>query len=202
MINHLSGILDKKNLDSAVIEVNGVGYNIFVPVSTNEKLLSKGCQVKLYIVESFAMYSGGTTLYGFFSEEERDIFLLLKDEVPGTGAKKALEYLDKVTKSLPDFRRAVLNKDINSISGIFGFTKKTAEKIVSALKDKISGVCLSGKEKWAPSILTEPHTEAVAGLVALGYRETHAREAVEQVLTSYEKIPSVEEIIRQSLRYL
>jgi len=118
------------------LNIGGIGYKVSVPLSTSEKLPSKGENVRLFIVESVGMYGGNVTYYGFLSQEERDIFLLLKQEVPGAGAKKALDYLDKVTKSLADFRRVIVNKDIQTLTGIFGFTKKTAEKLIIALKDK------------------------------------------------------------------
>lgn len=202
MINHIRGIVDSRALDSAVLEAAGIGYRISVPQSTAEKLPAEGKEVKLFIVESTAMYGGATTFYGFLTEDERDIFLLLKEEVPGAGAKKALDYLDKVTKSLPDFRAAVVNRDITALTGIFGFTKKTAEKLAAALKDKIGRVSISGQAKWAPKQAPTTLEEAISGLVALGYRENQAREAVEKCGVEDEKALAVEEVIRRALRYL
>jgi Holliday junction DNA helicase RuvA len=202
MIYHLRGTLAQRTLDAIVLDVNGMGYEVSVPLSTVEKLPSIGKEVKIFIVESVAMYGGSTTLYGFISEEEKELFLLLKDEVPGAGAKKALDYLDKVTKSLPDFKRCVVNKDVASLTGIFGFTKKTAEKLIAALKDKISNISVSGQEKWTPALSSSSSAEAIAGLVALGYKESQARDAVNKVAGSDETTKSVEEIIRLSLRYL
>jgi Holliday junction DNA helicase RuvA len=203
MIHHLRGLLDSKSMDAVILDVGGVGYEVSVPLSTGEKLPSIGSEVKLHIVESVAMYGGSTTLYGFLSDEERAFFLLLKDEVPGAGAKKALDYLDKVSKSLPDFRRCIMAKDIESLTGIFGFTKKTADKLTAALKDKIGDINLAGKEKWTPVPSTAVSSDAIAGLVALGYRESQARQAVEKALGGIEEgtLP-VEEAIRRSLKFL
>lgn len=203
MISHLRGILDGKSMDSAIIDAGGVGYKVFIPLSTSEKLPSLGKEIKLFIVESVAMYGGSTSYYGFLTEEERDIFNLLKDEVPGAGAKKALEYLDKVTKSLPDFRRSIIQKDVSTLTGIFGFTKKTAEKIMTALKDKIGELKISGTEKWVErKRASTPQSEAVAGLVALGYKEMYAYSAVEKISDNGGAELSVEEIIRQALKYI
>lgn len=202
MLNHLRGAFDSASLSRVVIDVNGLGYEVSVPLSTQEKMPAPGNEVKLFIVESSTMYGGATTLYGFLTEEERDIFTLLKDEVPGAGARKALEYLDKVTKSLPDFRRAIVQRDSSTLVGVFGFTKKTAEKLVAALKDKISEVTLTGKEKWIPTSVSAPRTDAIAGLMALGYRENQARAAVEQVLTPENAQLPLEEILRKALRHL
>lgn len=203
MIHHLRGTLERRLLDRVIIDAGGVGYEVFVPLSTGEKLPSMGKETKLFIVESVAMYGGSTTLYGFISEEERDVFQLLRDEVPGAGAKKALDYLDKVSKSLPDFKRCVMHKDISALVGVFGFTKKTAEKLATALKDKIDGLTLAGKEKWAPdAAVPAPASEAIAGLISLGYKESLAREAVEKAAGADGETLAVQEIIRRSLKYL
>lgn len=201
MVYFLRGILDERGIDHVIIETGGVGHKVFVPVSTGDKLPAMGREIKLFIVESTAMYGGSTTLYGFLTKEEKEFFSLLRDEVPGAGAKKALDYLDKVTKSLPDFRRAVMGRDIAALTGIFGFTRKTAEKLAAALKDKIGGITLSGKEKWEPVAAASPAAEAIAGLVALGYKEAQAREAVEKA-AAYTGAATVEDILRRALTFL
>lgn len=202
MISYFRGILDSKSGDFAVIDVSGTGYGVSVPFSTAAKLPAAGKEVKLFIVESVAMYGGSIAYYGFLTEEERGIFSLLKNEVPGTGAKKALEYLDKAAKSLPDFRKAVIEKNVQSLTGIFGFGKKAAEKIAVSLKDKIGSVNISGNEKWAFEKFAPRHGDAVSGLVALGYKETYARSAVEKVVSSAEKELPVEEVIRMALKHI
>ena len=87
----------------------------------------------------------------FSSLEEKEIYLLLR-EIPGTGSKKALEYLDKISKSAPDFRRAILEGDSRALVSLFGFTKKTAEKMIVALKDRWPGLRLAGREKWSGAV--------------------------------------------------
>jgi holliday junction DNA helicase RuvA len=202
MITHLKGKLDKKELNRVVIDVAGVGYEVMTPQSAIEKLPDSGHEVKFFVVESFSMYAGGTTLYGFLSQEEREIYLLLKDEIPGAGAKKALDYLDKVSKSLPDFRQAIIRKDISMLTGIFGFTKKTAEKLISSLKDKINDVRIEGREKWVSTVESNAELEAVSGLIALGYKEMQAQEAVAKCAAMSDKPVAVEELIKRALKYL
>lgn len=202
MITFFRGILDSSNLDTAVLDVGGVGYQVNIPGSTAEKLPAIGREVKLFIVESVAMYGGSTSYYGFLTAEERDMFQLIKDEVPGTGAKKALDYLDKVTKSLPDFTRAVAGKDAAGLTGIFGFSKKTADKIIMALKDKIGAVSVSGPTKWQAKPVTGSREEAVAGLVALGYKESLARPAVERAASSTTGEMIAADLIRRALQEL
>lgn len=202
MIAHLRGTLDRKNTTSVVIDAGGLGYEVFVPSTTLAALPGTGAEVKLYISESTSMYAGGTTLYGFLTSDEKDIFTLLRDEVPGAGAKKALEYMDKVTRSVPDFRKAVVNKDADMLVSLFGFTKKTADKLISSLKDKTGSLPSTGKEKYTHKPETGARTEAIAGLVALGYREAQARDAVDKALNDIEPSAAAAQIIKAALRHL
>jgi Holliday junction DNA helicase RuvA len=148
MIYSITGIVELKEINRAVINAGGIGYEIAIPACVFESLPLIGQEVKLLTVESVAMYGGGTTLYGFLTSEQRQLFTCIREFVPGTGAKKALDYMDKASKSLPDFRRAVLEQDPRQLVGIFGFSKKTAEKIIAALKDKLAGMSIDGHSKW------------------------------------------------------
>ena len=204
MIDYFHGILDSKSKDGITVEINGIGYGISVPLSTFLELPEIRNPIKIYIVEAaVGLYGGITSLYGFLTKEERDIYLLIKDEVPGTGAKKAMEYIDKISKSFADFKAAIISKNPAMLNEIFGFTKKTADKLIVALKDKISTVNISGEEKWI-SIKTIKNTtisEAITGLIALGYREQQARVAVTNACEHNENI-TLEDLIRKSLQYL
>lgn len=205
MIDYISGILDSKNTDNIVVDVNGIGYKISMPVSVFDKLPAAGSQVKVYIVEAVSgMYGGVIYLYGFLSHDERDMYVLIKEEVPGTGAKKAMEYMDKISKSPADFKTAVASKNAAMLHNIFGFTKKTADKLIAALKDKIAAVNVSGEQKWAGvsrSIEDSVVAEAVAGLIALGYKESQARNAVGRTYSENENL-KVEDLIKKSLQHL
>ena len=150
MLDYLSGTLESKTINSITIDVNGMGYTVCVSVDTFSKLPGLGEQVKVYIVEAMSgMYGGVIYLYGFLSKEDRNMYILIKDEVPGTGAKKAMEYIDKISKSATDFKTAIIKKDTTLLHNIFGFTQKTAEKLISALKDKIQDIYVAGEQKWA-----------------------------------------------------
>ncbi|MDD5021360.1 MAG: Holliday junction ATP-dependent DNA helicase RuvA [Endomicrobiaceae bacterium] len=201
MIDYFRGILSSNTLTNAVIEVNGVGYDVAITVSTSNKLPNLGQEVRLYIVESTGMYGGVVSHYGFLSKEEREMFLLIKDEVPGTGAKKTMEYMEKISKSFADFKNAVVTRDVSMLSSIFGFTKKTAEKLIAALKDKISGIVVIDSQKWSAVSGNANVSEAIAGLVALGYKEFQARETVSKITKDNDKL-SVESIIKEALKYL
>ena len=126
MIASLRGTVVSKDLESLVLEVGGVGHEVHVTGATAARLPAPGAEALLLVAASYAMYGGGETLYGFLSQSEKEMFCAFRDEIPGTGAKKALEYLDKASKSLPDFRRAVIDRDEKLLCGVFGFSKKTA----------------------------------------------------------------------------
>jgi Holliday junction DNA helicase RuvA len=204
MIDYISGILEFKSTNNITIDVNGIGYEATIALSSFSKLPEIGSQIKLYVVESvWGMYGGVIYLYGFLTKEERNMYTLIKDEVPGTGAKKAMEYMDKISKSFADFKTAIISKNSTMLQSIFGFTKKTAEKFILALKDKISGIEVSGEEKWANINLTENKLvlEAVEGLISLGYKEQQARAVVNKVYEQNENI-TLENLITKSLQGL
>jgi Holliday junction DNA helicase RuvA len=201
MIGSLRGALLHKTPGQVLVDVQGIGYEVLTPVSLYDRLPNVGQDIQLYIAESMAMYGGGITLYGFLSLEEKEIYLLLK-EVPGTGSKKALDYLDKISRSSPDFRRAVLEGDTRALVSLFGFTKKTADKMIVALKERLAGMRLSGREKWTPSLQSAGWSEALAALVQLGYREAEARSALDRLPANVRADKSTPELVREALKQL
>jgi Holliday junction DNA helicase RuvA len=204
MIDYLYGTLDSKSTDCITVDVNGIGYAISVSVSIFLKLPETRNPIKIYIVESAAgMYGGVISLYGFLTIEEREIYLLIKSEVPGTGAKKAMEYIDKISKSFSDFKTAIISKNPSTLNEVFGFTKKTADKLITALKDKISIVNVLSEEKQtgAKTIKNTMVSEAIAGLVTLGCKMQQAKVIVTNVYEHNENI-TLEDLIRKSLQYL
>lgn len=146
------------------------------------------------------MYGGGTTLYGFLTAQEKQVYQVLRDNVPGAGAKKALELLDKAAKSLAEFRRSVMEKDVKTLVAMFGFSSKTAEKLVAALQGKMDTLSVVGGT--GPSESSSNFEESVAGLVSLGYRESAARQAAESARDALGGRPTSQDILRESLKYL
>jgi Holliday junction DNA helicase RuvA len=201
MIGSLRGILLNKAPGQTLVDVQGIGYEVLTTLSVYDRLPAIGQEVQLYVAESMGMYGGGTTLYGFLSLEEKEIYTLLK-EVPGTGSKKALDYLDKISKSSPDFRRAVLEGDARALVSLFGFTKKTADKMIVALKDRLAGLRVSGKEKFMPSLQSSGFSDAIAALVSLGYRESEARAALERLPAEARSENSTTALVREALKQL
>jgi Holliday junction DNA helicase RuvA len=143
-------------------------------------------------------------LYGFLTKEEREMYLLIKNEVPATGAKKALDYTDKISKSFADFKTAVTSKDSSMITNVFGFTKKTADKLISSLKDKIADINITGQEKWREGkSKTESAVivEAISALIALGYDAFQSRMAVNKAFDNTNNA-TLEDLIKKSLQNL
>lgn len=210
MIASLKGRIIAKTSSSVVLEAAGIGWEVMTAPSTSASLSPVGSEDMLYISESTAMYGGGTTLYGFSSPTEKEIFELLR-EVPGTGARKALEHLDKIKKSPSGFKKAVMEKDVATLTGVFGFKKPTAEKITIALKKKIEDLALEPADENRSSASGWPdvdaRAEALAVLIALGYRESAARQALDEAvsnLTSVEREspPGAQELVRTALKNL
>ena len=206
MMATLRGTLLSKEAEKIILEAGGVGYEVSVTVPTAAGL-ALGESVLLHIVESFGMYGGGQTLYGFLTPSEKQLFLTFKDAIPSTGAKKALEYLEKASKSLPDFRRAVLDRDLSILSGVFGFSKKTAQRLIDSLKDKMEGVTVLGSEKISrlsgADIPTSSFSRALSALGALGYKPSEARAALQAVAEEFQSQKlEVEDILRLALKRL
>jgi Holliday junction DNA helicase RuvA len=205
MIAQLRGKVLETTLDKdvlrAVIDVNGVGYEVLLAKSA-EMYVSPGQAATFYISESVTAFDGATTLYGFPRREDKEFFLRIRENVDGMGPKKALEALDKINKSLPDFKRAIIDGDQTLLVSVFGFTKKTAEKLLFAFRGQASSWSVSGAPKWAEASKTREEAEALSGLVNLGYKEDEAREAVQAVRARLgEKVPT-ESLLTEALKVI
>lgn len=185
---------------SVVILVGGVGYEVCV-TPADLSSFEKGQNVALYIAESISPYDG-TMLYGFVSKEDKQMWNLFRDSIPNTGAKKAMELLNKALRSVADFHNAITKRDPKILTSIFGFTAKTADKLIHALQDKMDAVSVQGVAKI--KVVDEPYmAEVVAALSALGYTAAESRHAMDKIyalgLSPTEK---TENIIRMALKVL
>ncbi len=185
MIAFLNGIVDQIDDTVAVIDVNGIGYNVFVSAYTADRLPAKGEVVKLFTYLS--VREDAMNLYGFLSKDELEFFKLLIS-VSGIGPKGGQAILSVMTPD--DLRFAILAGDSKAISKAPGVGKKTAERLVLELHDKISSEDItSGRvsgdaDSLIPSSDSEPQNEAIEALVALGYSGTEAAKAVRKVLSA------------------
>ena len=201
MITFLHGRLVEVLPTRVVIEVHGVGYEVLIPLSSFDKLPTPGSDV--HLLTHLTIREDAHLLYGFMSSGERDLFRLLIDTVSGIGPKMALNILSGL--SVTAFRAAVLAADVKSLASVSGVGKKTAERIVVELKDKMGGfgspaALLTGSgPKPAPG--TESRlTDAAAALSALGFKPMEAFEAVRAAVAVLGTEASTEKLIRACLK--
>jgi Holliday junction DNA helicase RuvA len=185
MYNYITGKIVKKDLTKniCVVEVNNIGYEIIVSQDTLEEI-EEGEVVRFYIVEiSGGLYNSGLpTLYGFISQEEKEIFLAFKDNLSNVGPKKALEYLDKVKNNISQFKTAIKTKNHKILTSLFGFKHSSAEKIISAL----SNVELFIKDEVEEKINIDIYSDIISALTNLGYKEQQVKPIVEKVLFQHD----------------
>jgi len=200
VIAFLEGILSEALPTQIVVNVQGVGYQVLIPVSSFEKLPALGSQVK--ILTHLSIREDAHVLYGFSSLAERDLFRLLLHHVTGVGPKMALAVLSGMPVEL--FKAAVVAGDAAAISQISGVGKKTAERIILELKDKV-GVAAeweAASAKNAPSEADARLHDAVLALISLGYKQVEAHKVIQRVLKLSDTQPSAEELIKQALKLL
>jgi len=197
MIAFLKGILVEALPTQVVIDVNGVGYEVLIPLSSFEKLPKSGGELTL--LTHLAIRDDAHILYGFSTETERDLFRQLIRHVTGIGPKIALNVLSGTTPA--SFRAAVSNGDVKVLSGISGVGKKTAERIVVELKDKLGDPEL-GEMNGAKSASLEDQkiADAVAALEALGSKPKDAQEAIRIAITMLGPDKPVDELVRAALK--
>jgi Holliday junction DNA helicase RuvA len=198
MITFLHGKLIEALPTQVTVDVNGVGYEALIPLSSFDKLPLPGQSIKL--LTQLVVREDSHTLYGFMSSEERDLFRLLIHTVSGIGPKTALNVLSGI--SVTAFRGAVANGDLKSLSKISGVGRKTAERIVLELKDKIgmAGAWEASSAKQSLSADEQRINDAVLALVALGFKQIEAHDAVRGAQAMLGAQASVEELVRVCLK--
>jgi len=201
MITFLEGTLVEALPTQVVVAVHGIGYQVLIPLSSFDKLPAVGAQIK--ILTHLQVREDAHVLYGFTSTGERDLFRLLVNNVSGIGPKTALDVLSGI--SVTNFKAAVVSGDAGLLSKTKGIGKKTAERIIVELKDKvgIAAAWEAASAGHAPSAEETQINDAVLGLIALGYKQVDAHKAVRQV---YEKSGKTgltsEELVKLALKSL
>ena len=198
MITFLHGKLVEALPTLVVVEVQGVGYEALIPLSSFDKLPAPGQEVRL--LTQLIVREDAHTLYGFMSAAERDLFRLLINSVSGIGPKTALNILSGM--NVTAFRGAVAGSDVKSLSQISGVGKKTAERIVVELRDKIGSAAAieaaSARHGLTPD--DQKTTDAILALVALGFKQNEAQDAVRAARAVLGSQASVEQIVRACLK--
>jgi len=197
MITFLNGKLTSALPTQAIVDVNGVGYEVFIPLSSYDKLPTVGQPIR--ILTHLAVREDAHVLYGFMSAAERDLFRLLVNNVSGIGPKLALAVLSGM--SVNNFKAAVVNSDVAALAKISGLGKKTAERIVLELKDKlgVAAAWEAASTTHAPTPEQERANEAVLALIALGYKQVDAHKAVRE-LQERGEAKSAEELVKLALK--
>lgn len=200
MIAYLQGEVLETGEDNVILLCGGVGYFINVTADCAQNL-TLGTQASFYVAEAISPYDA-PALYGFPHKEDKALWELLKKEVPNAGAKKALELLNKAQRSVADFKAAIVNADPQILTGIFGFTKKTAEKLITSLKGKMDTFEVQGQAKI--KVVSDGVLKEVAeALGALGYSAAESRRAIEQLYTAgFSAKSGTETLLKEALRVL
>jgi Holliday junction DNA helicase RuvA len=198
MITFLHGKLVEAIPTQIVVDVNGIGYEVLIPLSSFDKLPHPGGDVKL--LTQLVIREDAHILYGFMSATERDLFRLLVDTVSGIGPKIALNILSGISATA--FRGAVANGDVKSLSQISGVGKKTAERIVVELRDKVGAAgaweAASAQRTLSPD--DQKLNDAVLALMALGFKQIEAHDAVRSAQAMLGAKATVEDLVRACLK--
>lgn len=194
MYSYIRGSLTNKSQDKAVLDVGGVGYLLYVPYSTYQALpeLNQVVQLNTYL----AVREDSLTLYGFKTNEELRIFELLIS-VSGIGPKLAIGILSDI--SAAEFSVAVITDDVNRLTKISGIGKKTAQRMIIELKDKMKAETIENvsEDSIIRNVVNNEIEEAISALQVLGYNN---KEAVDMVNKVYKEGMGIEDIIKTALK--
>jgi len=209
MIRYLKGTLRQAEPLLAVVEVQGIGYEVHIPLTTAEKLPHPESEVFLHTLVVYREDS--QTLYGFATPEDRDLFRTLIEKVSGIGPRIAQSILSRLSSRA--LRQAIVDGDTRLLSQCPGIGKKTAERLVLELKDKIGGVpgspgpaTSSGEADTQGSPASSDmggnraYQDALSALLALGYKPAEADKSLRRAADALGPSPSTEELIKRALQ--
>ena len=194
MIGSLIGLIKDKKPSLVLLEVSGVGYEVHIPLSTSFQLPNNG--ESTFILTQLVIRDDQHTLYGFATEEERKLFRTLI-KISGVGAKMALTILSGI--NVNGFVQSVINEDVDTLVHLPGIGKKTAERLIVEMKDKIQDVTDSPELSGSAASDNNMLLEARNALVNLGYKSSEARKILDKIDTTGLE---VEELLRQALKSL
>ena len=198
MITFLHGKLVDALPTQVTIDVHGVGYALLIPLSSYDRLPQPGGEV--HLLTHLAIREDAHVLYGFATPAERELFRLLINTVSGVGPKIALNVLSGMNPTA--FRGAVAEGDVKALSRISGVGKKTAERIVVELRDKVgaAGAWEASSAERGLSAQDQKVNDAVLALIALGFKQLEAHDAVKAGLAILGENALVEDLVRSALK--
>ncbi|MCU0532094.1 MAG: Holliday junction branch migration protein RuvA [Syntrophales bacterium] len=199
MIASLTGILRFKSPGHITVEVNGVGYRVFIPLSTFYELADEGSPIELNVFT--AVREDAIHLYGFRTPGEKQLFELLLS-VNGIGPKLAIGLLSGITPA--DFIRAVFTEDRHALTKIPGVGKKMAERMILELRDRVIKLAPQEvpEEINAAGSLDAVREDALSALVNLGYKKSVAKMVLDRVLDGEAGGLALEEVLKRALKEL
>ncbi|OPL13976.1 MAG: hypothetical protein AVO39_03000 [delta proteobacterium MLS_D] len=195
MIASLCGVLTRKSIQSVIIDVHGVGYDVFVPLTTFYRLPEIGDTVSLIIHTH--VREDAITLFGFLTNEEKAMFQLIIT-VSGIGPRLAVNILSGIAST--ELYGAIMTEDVGRLVSIPGVGRKTAERLIFELKEKLETAGIDHRKS-----LDESDTiarDVLSALANLGYREAAAKKAVDQALKECKDHPALESVLTVSLKIL
>lgn len=194
MIDSLSGILKEKFPTYILLEVNGVGYGINIPLSTYHKLPDVTERIRLFTY--LAIKEDTLSLYGFYTLQEKELFLTLIS-TPGIGLRSAMTILSSI--EVEQFTQAIIKEDITTLTSISGIGKKTAQRLILELKDKFKEIDITTTIKPIDKKTIE---DAILALVSLGYKKDVATQAVQKAQDTLKEEFDIKILIRTALKFL
>ena len=199
MITSIQGLLTASTPLNAIVELNGFGYEVHVPLTTAEKLPAPGAVVKLH---THVIYrEDAQTLYGFSSPADRDFFRLMIENVTGVGPKVAISIMSRL--SLPMLQSAIRMGDVGTLAKCPGIGKKTAERLVVELRSRVgstdSSVVATGLPEAKAALGESTHRDAISALVALGYKPADADLAIRRAALSVNGPITTEALVKRAL---
>lgn len=194
MITYLDGIVTHKDPTQVWLDLNGVGYELFIPLSTYERLPRLNERVKL--LTHFHVREDAQTLYGFYSSEEKDLFLKLI-AISGIGPKMAITILSGATPT--QFKSRIVAGDVKALTLIPGIGQKTAQRIIVELREKIGGTDESLPDGFDTMFGGSISDEALKALLSLGYRRGEALKALKKASQELGSEATVEAILKSAL---
>jgi len=195
MIASLKGVLFHKATDHIVVDVHGVGYGVVVPLSTFYQLPDTGGPVHLVIHTHVAQ--DAVKLFGFLDYRERELFRLLIS-ISGIGPRLAINILSGISPE--DLSEAISGGELGRLVGIPGVGKKTAERMIFELKDKITTVTSGRPSEATPDTVVKE--DALSALVNLGYKNTAVKDAVDRVCAQRGEGVTLEVLLPEALKML
>lgn len=200
MYVYIKGTLIEASPVKVILEVQGIGYKILIGAHSLAQLPQIGGLVVMHV--SYVIREFSQTLYGFLLAQERDLFEILLN-VSGIGPKLALSMISHLP--MKELFSAVSRKDLHTISKVPGIGKKTAERLVIELQDKLAGMMPAAPDDFAVHIpLMDPRAQmvndAMSALVNLGYTQATAQKAIRKIIQDSPELAELSELITQALR--